>query len=70
MTRRFTALSQFGTKNARNESFNGAELSESILARDWHSPEEEAACLADTALSCAMNEAQPYPGSLRDYRPA
>ena len=30
-------------KNARDEAFNGAELSESILARDWNSPEEEAA---------------------------
>jgi hypothetical protein len=26
-----------------DESFNGAELSESVLARDWNSPEEEAA---------------------------
>jgi hypothetical protein len=26
-----------------NEAFNGAELSESVLARDWNSPEEEAA---------------------------
>ena len=26
-----------------NEPFNGAELSESVLARDWNSPEEEAA---------------------------
>ena len=30
-------------KNAPDEAFNGAELSESILARDWNSPEEEAA---------------------------
>jgi hypothetical protein len=30
-------------KNARDEAFNGTELSESILARDWNSPEEEAA---------------------------
>jgi hypothetical protein len=30
-------------KNAHDEAFNGAELSESILARDWNSPEEEAA---------------------------
>jgi len=30
-------------KNARDESFNGAELSESVLARDWNSPEEDAA---------------------------
>jgi len=29
--------------NARDEIFNGAELSESVLARDWNSPEEEAA---------------------------
>jgi hypothetical protein len=29
--------------NARDESFNGAELSESVLARDWNSPEEDAA---------------------------
>jgi len=26
-----------------HEAFNGAELSESVLARDWSSPEEEAA---------------------------
>jgi hypothetical protein len=26
-----------------HESFNGAELSESVLARDWSSPEEDAA---------------------------
>jgi hypothetical protein len=26
-----------------DEAFNGAELSESVLARDWSSPEEEAA---------------------------
>jgi hypothetical protein len=31
------------TSNARDESFNGAELSESVLARDWNSPEEDAA---------------------------
>jgi hypothetical protein len=30
-------------KNARDESFNGAEVSESVLARDWNSPEEDAA---------------------------
>jgi len=28
---------------AHDESFNGAELSESVLARDWNSPEEDAA---------------------------
>ena len=27
-------------RNARDEAFNGAELSESILARDWNSPEK------------------------------
>jgi hypothetical protein len=26
-----------------NEAFNGAELSESVLARDWNSPEEDTA---------------------------
>jgi hypothetical protein len=26
-----------------NIGFNGAELSESVLARDWNSPEEDAA---------------------------
>jgi hypothetical protein len=26
-----------------NAGFNGAELSESVLGRDWNSPEEEAA---------------------------
>jgi hypothetical protein len=26
-----------------NAAFNGAELSESVLARDWNSPEEDAA---------------------------
>ena len=30
-------------KNAGDESFNGAELSKSVLARDWNSPEEDAA---------------------------
>jgi hypothetical protein len=27
----------------QNSAFNGAELSESVLARDWNSPEEDAA---------------------------
>jgi len=41
--------SEFGEReHASNESdenaaFNGAELSESVLARDWNSPEEDAA---------------------------
>jgi hypothetical protein len=26
-----------------NSAFNGAELSESVLARDWNSPDEDAA---------------------------
>jgi hypothetical protein len=30
-------------RNTSDDSFNGAELSESVLARDWNSPEEDAA---------------------------
>jgi hypothetical protein len=30
-------------KNGQQEEFNGAALSESVLARDWNSPEEDAA---------------------------
>ena len=30
-------------RNTRDEAFNGAELSESVLAREWNSPEEDAA---------------------------
>jgi hypothetical protein len=30
-------------KNARDEAFNGAELSDSVLALDWNSPKEDAA---------------------------
>ena len=30
-------------RNARDEAFNGAELSESVLVLDWNSPEEDAA---------------------------
>jgi len=30
-------------KNGQDEGFNGAELSESVLGRDWNSPEEDAA---------------------------
>ncbi len=35
----------FAVRLKRNgdEPFNGAELSESVLARDWNSPEEDAA---------------------------
>ena len=36
----FAVLSR---KKAREESFNGAEHSESVLARDRNSPEEDAA---------------------------
>jgi hypothetical protein len=31
------------TDSDENSPFNGAELSESVLARDWNSPEEDAA---------------------------
>jgi hypothetical protein len=36
---------QTGTEVAflSHEVFNGAELSESVLGRDWNSPEEDAA---------------------------
>src|SRR5205809_978449 len=30
-------------ESEENSAFNGAELSESVLARDWKSPEEDAA---------------------------
>ncbi len=30
-------------RKSGDEPFNGAELSESVLARDWDSPEEDAA---------------------------
>ena len=30
-------------KGRGDAAFNGAELSESVLARDWNSPEEDAA---------------------------
>ena len=29
--------------SGENAAFNGAELSESVLGRDWNSPEEDAA---------------------------
>ncbi len=41
-----SALESIGKESpehARDESFNGAELSESVLGRDWNSPEEDAA---------------------------
>jgi hypothetical protein len=30
-------------EHARDAAFNGAELSESVLGRDWNSPDEDAA---------------------------
>jgi hypothetical protein len=30
------------TDSQENTGFNGAELSESVLARDWNTPEEDA----------------------------
>ena len=41
-----TALTSFLvrlTQNADGEAFNGALLSESVLRREWNSPEEDAA---------------------------
>ncbi|HJW38456.1 MAG TPA: hypothetical protein VJ420_07565 [Candidatus Udaeobacter sp.] len=35
--------SQARREDTENERFNGAELSESVLGRDWNSPEEDAA---------------------------
>jgi hypothetical protein len=34
---------EFAVQLRKNEGFNGAELSESVLARDWNLPEEDAA---------------------------
>lgn len=33
----------FLRKKVEDETFNGAQLSESVLARDWNAPEEDAA---------------------------
>ena len=33
---------EFAVQLGKNEGFNGAELSESVLARDWNSREEDA----------------------------
>ena len=33
----------FSDDSDENAAFNGAELSESVLGRDWNSPEEDAA---------------------------
>lgn len=33
----------FLRKKAQDETCNGAEISESVLARDWETPEEDAA---------------------------
>ena len=35
--------SQDSRGETKEERFNGAELSESVLGRDWNSPEEDAA---------------------------
>jgi hypothetical protein len=35
--------SQARREDTEDERFNGAELSESVLGRDWNSPEEDAA---------------------------
>jgi len=35
--------SDVSNDSEENSAFNGAELSESVLARDWNSPEEDAA---------------------------
>jgi hypothetical protein len=34
---------EFAVQLRKNEGFNGGELSESVLAHDWNSPEEDAA---------------------------
>src|SRR5438128_7868127 len=45
----FVSAQEFSDKDrtsndsAENRAFNGAELSESVLARDWNSPEEDTA---------------------------
>lgn len=36
-------LSAMVKRNRANDGFNGAGLSESVLARDWNSPEEDVA---------------------------
>ena len=42
LQRRVYDLAVLLKKNAGEKSFYGAELSESVLARDWNSPEEDA----------------------------
>ncbi len=42
-TREWSQKEVASTDSEENTSFNGAELSESVLARDWSSPEEDAA---------------------------
>jgi len=37
------AKAESASNSEDNEAFNGAELSESVLGRDWNSPEEDAA---------------------------
>jgi len=44
MSRRQQNDEEVGSNNSdENIGFNGAELSESVLGRDWNSPEEDAA---------------------------
>ena len=38
-----TVKADASNDSEENTAFNGAELSESVLGRDWNSPEEEAA---------------------------
>jgi hypothetical protein len=37
------AKADVSNDSEENAAFNGAELSESVLGRDWNSPEEDAA---------------------------
>ena len=42
-TSEFAEKEHASNESDENAAFNGAELSESVLARDWNSPEEDAA---------------------------
>ena len=42
-TSEFGEKEHASNKSDENAAFNGAELSESVLGRDWNSPEEDAA---------------------------
>ena len=44
MSKRESSREKVGSNDSdENVGFNGAELSESVLTRDWNSPEEDAA---------------------------